>query len=270
MTSGGGVAYVVGMRAGRVIRKLLILLLVTLLGAAVAIYAMVHRVPPAYRWRHLGPQQQKAAADRFVNHIAGDFGEKIGRTKPGETFTWTITADQANAYLAGIDAIVSLGSLGPDRPGRALAEMERAGLADPFVGMGDGVVTLMAKARRHDVILSVDLAFQFDDAGQLTLRVAALRVGVMPVPQWLLAGQVHAVRESLSAQLAQAESSGQAGGVVDTRRLAGMARQLLRMLAGEHVRPELVYKLGATHRALVQRIEITDGALTLHCVGVED
>ncbi len=259
------------MRARRRIRRWVIFLVLVLLAGGAAVHTMVYRIPSEYQWRHFGPEKQKRAANAFLNHITADFGDKIGKTRTGETFTWTITADQANAYLASLDAIASLRSLEEGKPVHALAEMERAGLADPFVAMGGGVLTVMAKVRRYHMIFSVDLAAEVGAAGRLRVRIAGMRIGVMPVPRRLLEGRLRRVREALAAQLARAEGNGDArAGPADLQRVAKVMRQVLRMLNREPVRPVLRYKLGAEHHALVRRVEIADGSLTLHCLAVEE
>jgi len=255
------------MRAGRMVRRLLVYLLVAVVIAALVVFAMISYVPSSYRWRHRSPEEQKIARNAFVKHIGEGFGNRIGRARVGEVFTWTLTAEQANDYLASLDAIASLGSLDEDEPVYALAAMERAGLADPAVAMDDGLLTVMAKVRKYGKVFSIDLALEFDDAGDLGIRIAGMRIGAMPVPQAILEDRVQQARSRLSAQLARAERAQDARlGAVDLSQLAGLMRESLSMLTGESVRPVLRYKLfGTTHRAQVRRIEIDEGKLTLHC-----
>ncbi len=251
------------MQRRRRILRWSVYLLGGLLVAAVVLYILASRRPGGYHPLHLSPDRQEAGMRRFFDHATKGFVNKVGGTKPGEFFTWTITAEQANTYLASIDAIASLGRR--ERV-NALARMERAGLVDPAVAMGDGVLTIMGKVRQFDKIVSVDLAFEYDEDGLLAVHIRRVRVGVLPVPQAWVEGRVGQVREELADQLAKAEAGESVRlGSLDLNRLAGMAKRVVSMLDGKHVPPEITVKLGARHTTLVRKIEITEGKLTMYC-----
>ncbi|KPK83785.1 MAG: hypothetical protein AMJ81_07300 [Phycisphaerae bacterium SM23_33] len=247
------------MRAGRVIRRALGVTLVLLLLAALVIYGMICRIPSQYRPRHQTVEQQKDGRAMFVSQIF-DFGEKAGK---GQPFTWTITAEHANIYLGCLDAIASVSQVEPVHP---TAKLERAGFQGPAVAMGDGVLTLMVNVSRYNKIFSLDVAFDFDEQGDLTARLAGVRVGVMPVPQKLVDEKVAEARAALAGQLAEVEKMGDGRiGPLKVRHVAGLLRGVLGMMSGRHVRPEVVWPQG-NHRVLIRRVEITRGRLTLHAV----
>jgi hypothetical protein len=184
------------------------------------LFVMICRVPQRYPRGPLTPEQQRQARDRLESHIL-EFGNKAGA---GEPFAWTITAGQANAYLASLDAIAE-----PfDHPAYPSVEMERAGFAGPAVGMHDGVLTFMIRVIRYDKIFSVDMAFESDGQGSLTVRTLGMRVGALPVPQSLLAEVHERVRHHLAGQLAEVEKAeGGSIGQVPLRRFARLLRNIV-------------------------------------------
>ncbi len=240
-------------------------LAITFLAVVVAagmIYAMACRIPPAYHYRALTAEEQKESLDSLIaDHIFHRFGNKAGAGLP---FTWTITAARANEYLASLDAVGSL----CEPPTYPSLEMERAGLSGPAVAMHQGVLTLMVHAKRYDKIFSTDLAFDFNGQGDLTARTLAMRVGVMPVPQSFL-GKLHQqIRRQLAEHLAKAEKvRDRRIGPVPVGDFAKLLRNIIRMADGECIRPELVWPLGK-HRVRIDRVEISEGKLSIHFVPV--
>ncbi len=226
--------------------------------AAAVIYATACRVPSNYQYRPLAAEQQKQALDELVAQVF-DFGNKAGA---GEPFTWTLTAQQAGRYLASLDAVASLF----DAKEFPSTEMEKIGLSGPAVAMRPGVLTLMVHSLKYDKIISVDLTFAFDAAGSLTAHTQAVKVGVLPAPRSFLAGvQQRACRE-LAEKLGDAEKLSEVHlGPVPLARFARLLRNVVGMLDGQAVRPELVWPRGK-HRVLVERLEIDQDRLTLHVV----
>jgi hypothetical protein len=248
------------MRTIRIILQVLGIGFLGVLLVGLVLYVMICRIPSGYPRRPLTPEEQRQARDNLESHIL-QFGNRAGAGAP---FTWTITAGQANAYLGSLDAIAEL----LDSPVYPTAEMEQVGFAGPAVAMRDGTLTFMIHAQRYDSIFSVDVAFEFDDRGDLTARTLGMRIGAMPVPQSLLAEVHQRVRHRLAEQLTRVESVQDASiGQVPVARFARLLRNIVGMLDGRYVRPELVWPLG-DHRVRVERVEITEGELTLHVVPV--
>ncbi len=245
------------MRLRRGMRRFLIFLLVAVVAAAVVVYVMVCRRPAGYDPVHLSVEEQDRWARLFSNHIVNDFYSKAGAGRP---FAWTLTAQQANHYLAAIDGIATLRSFEAGKRVYAMARMEKAGLVAPAVAMGDGLLTLMVHQKRHDKIISVDIGFAFEDEF-MTARLRGVRVGTMPIPLMLLEGRLAEVRAKLSDQLVQAERAGDPGpGSLRVTRLAKLLRQVLRMLDGQWIRPEIEVD---RHRVLVESIDIEEGKLAI-------
>jgi len=251
--------YVGAMRVRRVFRWAIGVAAVGGLLAAGVVYALLCRIPSDYRPVHLSPEQQEAGMRRFVNHISR-FGEKAGA---GEPFTWSITAAQANEYLASVDAIASLPR---ERRVHPLARLERGGVVSPAVAMTDGALTFLFQSSRHKKIISVDVGFDFNDSGEVTCRLGQVRVGVMAVPKRIMDERLARVRRQLRRQLAEADRAGSARlGPIRMRHLADLLRRVVEMMDGAYVRPEILWPLGR-HRVRVRRVEITPGRLTLHLV----
>jgi len=233
----------------------------TVLAAAAAtagvLYLLAIRIPGHYKPMRLSAAEQEDGMRHFVNRV-GKFCSAAG---PGKPFTWTLTARQANEYLASMDAIAAL----PGRPLHPSARLAEAGFEDPAVAMRDGVLTIALHSRRHDKILSLDVRFVFNDAGDLTARIDAARIGSLPVPRRLLDEQIRQGRRQLDRRLAAAAAHPDHYiGPIRLGELTAMLRELMKMTNGKYVRPVIISPAGG-HRVVVKDIEIRNGRLTLHC-----
>ena len=141
------------MRIRRLIRRVGVFLCATALAGGV-LYALSIRIPSHYKPLRLSAQGRDDGMHRFVNYI-GRFCSQAGK---GKKFTWTLTAAQANEYLASIDAIAALSG----EQAYPSARMAEAGFEDPALAMRDGVLTVAVRSTRHNRILSLDLRFEFD------------------------------------------------------------------------------------------------------------
>ena len=246
------------MRTARVISWALGITALMVLIAAAVIYAMLCRIPAEYQYRPLPAEGQKEARNWLIaDHIFDQFANKAGAGRP---FTWTITAARLNDYLASIDEIASLSG----QPTYPSAEMERAGFSGPAVAMRPGVLTLMILAKKYGKIVSVDVAFDFDRHGNLAAKTLAMRVGVMPVPKSFLTEVRQRARGELADHLARAEQVRDAHiGPVPVGRFARLMRNIVEMLDGRYVRPELPWQ---KHRVLAEQVDITPGKLAVHFV----
>jgi len=251
------------MRAVRIALRIVGLVVAAAVVASLVVFVLLSVKPSGYRYRHLAPEEQEDQMYAFNRHVLTEFGNGCGEGKP---FTWTITSEQANRYLASVDAIASFWHKDPVHPS---AQMDRAGLCDPAVAMNDGVLTLMTRARAADKILSVDLAFVYNDAGDVAARIRGVRVGVMPVPKNLVADRIARGQARLARVLAKMEKAPQArSGPVPLDRLASLLGSLVGMMDGGFIRPELVWPIGR-HRVRIERVTIADGQLTLRVAPVK-
>ncbi len=214
-------------------------------------FILASRIPAAYRPARLTPVQQSAHVNTFTS-LAGEFISQIGTGQPE---TWTITARQANLCLGSVDKIASFYSARTVHP---MAELERTGLTGPAVAMREGVLTLMIRSERHKKILSLDVTFTLDEQGEMRLAFQAMRVGLMPVPEFLLRGKIRETRAELQDLLG---GRGRPDQIDPEDGVANFLNAAVGMLDGRAVRPGIRH---GPHRVRISRVEITDGALTLH------
>ena len=244
------------MRIKQLIRRLAVLLATAAIAGG-ALYLLAIRIPCYYKPLRLSAAEQEDGMRHFVNHIS----RFCSRAGAGKAFTWALTADQANEYLASMDAIAAL----PGRPLHPSARLAEAGFEDPALAMRDGVLTIAMRSRRHNKILSLDLRFESNDAGELTARIAAARIGSLPVPRGLLDEHIRQARHELHRRLAAASARpDDRVGPIRLDELTAVLRRLMEMTDGKYVRPVVVSPIGR-HRVVIQDIEISDGRLTLRC-----
>jgi hypothetical protein len=245
------------MRTRRLILRLVLLLLVVALLAGSLLYGLASRVPAEYR-RARRRAVSTAVGKRDFGEVASEFFRVAGAGRP---FTWSVTADEVNYYLASADELASYGTAEPVSP---LRRLERSGFAGPAVAMDDGVLTLMIESREHHKVLSVDLAFVFEKDGRVRAEIRAARVGAAPVPERLIRGQVAELRRRLTAMLSDVQDDAAALDPASATAVR-VLRGVVAMLDGEAVRPGFVWDDGAAeHPLLVTGIHIDDGRLTVH------
>jgi hypothetical protein len=237
---------------------LVVTVLVVLAGAI--LFGLASRTPSNYHPAHLTPAQQDEQATLLANHIA-EFGNRAGA---GDEFWWTITADQANKYLASIDSIVSMAY---EKSSTPMAELAKLGFSEPAVAMNDGVVTVMVNYAKYGKILSADLVAGFDKEGKLNFSVRQMRVGDMALPDAVVGQHLDDARVKLMHKLSAAkDETGARIGPVPVEAFRGLAYRVVEMLGGKYVSPEIVWPVGAKHRVLVDQIVAQDGKLSIHSV----
>ena len=248
------------MRIGRKIRWAVVILLAMIVLGGAALFGLASYRPGDYQPMNLSAEQQDEVVGRLVDHVVRDFGNHAGEGVP---FTWTITAKQANAYLASMDAIAGLhGAHAPP-----MAALERAGFSGLAVAMHDGALTLMVQSDKYDKILSLDLSAEFNDRNELYVRLRGIRVGALPIPMWLVDDRIEQIRVRFRDQLAGPLEAGTTDiRAISVRGMGKVIRALLITLEGKPIRPELVWPVGAKHRVLVDQIHTADGQAALHMI----
>jgi hypothetical protein len=159
-----------------------------------------------------------------------------------------------------MDAVAAI----TDRPFRPLEVMRRHGFDAPAVAMHEGYLTLMVHSVSQDKVISIDVRPEYNDQGLLTAHVAAVRLGVVPVPEAAVEQGREKLVSQLVGRLSRADPEDEAKiGNVSLGKMAQLLANVLDMLNGKYVRPEVVWPLGK-HHVLVEKIELHEGALTLH------
>jgi len=246
------------MRIGRVIKWSSLAALVVIVATAIILYIQASRPPEEYRPALLAFAQREQAAQELISRLSGEeFNGQLERRVP---FTWTVTAEDLNRYVASVEEVAYLSNQASEPEGL----LAGAGFADPAIALGDGVLTLMGRSVEYDKVLSADLVFEFDAQGDLRTRLQRVRVGRLTVPQTLLEDALARLREDLAEQRQQA----QAGQPNRDDRSPTVTEFLFAAAEGQAVAP--VFKaFTSSKRGRIRTIDITPEALTLHVEPVQ-
>jgi len=242
---------------GPAIRKRQLVLIGAAAAGAAGLYLLASWVPARYRPLRLNRQEREQAASGFYKRIFKFMsdGEDV---KP---FTWSVSEEWLNRCLASMDEIAFRKG---GKRGQVDRMMAKAGLAEPMVALADGAVTVLARSTRYDKIISAKLAFELAADGKLRVRLAGARIGRAPVPAWMIRERIERLQRTVGRRLL--ETAGD-----DEPSSAGVARVLGRVIAaidGEPIDAELTWRLHSRKRVRIERIDLSDGALTLHVVPV--
>ena len=228
-----------------------------ILAAAGILYLLATGIPKAYRPAQLSADERREVAYNEFSPHAMAFGNPPEWDQP---YTWSVTEERLNRYLASADEIAAIP---PQRePGEVYRMMERAGLAEPAVALRDGVLKLMVRTTKYNKILSADVSFAFTADKRLSIHLAAVRVGHLPIPK----SQVQSMLEELRQKLATGGPSGQGHGSAAAFE-AGPSEHAARLLAAivsaidkEPIDTELPI---SRRTVRIEGIDIADGRLTV-------
>ena len=234
-------------------------LLGILIAAAIAViavaYLLISGIPSSYSPPELNSRQRSHTADRFVGKVL-DF---MSRAQDDGTFTWSVDEAEFNRYLASFDEIASFkADVAHGDTARAFAE---AGLAEPVVALRNGVLTLMVRLSRHNVILSIDLSFSFAGVNRLDIRPRQVRLGRLRVPESIARRIIGRFEQLFSP------ADGNAPGSSFSDRSIGATVTILERVIGSIGKASVLteFEGGLNDRPVrVEAVEVTDGRLTLH------
>ena len=251
---------------------------------AVLMYVAATRTPEDYRplQARLTPEQRKDIAQDFILHTVNDFYNNAQNVEP---FTWTLTSDELNEYLASMDAIAWLilpnspggGATRPDLSfesyaGRFHAQMDSLGLGGWCGAITDNGIKLMVKSTKYDKILSATLEFEVKDEKQMWVRITHARLGLLMIPKWIIRGGLVTLRESLAKRDDHAaRRTGK-----PSKDVVLLLENLLDMAIDERPREPVLSLPGKTKPTLIESIGISNGTLTIRArpirrgLGTED
>lgn len=249
------------MRIGKIVKWSLIALPLAAVIAAAVMYVLANQSPRGYRPARLDAQQRQDAAQQFINRkIFEEFNNR--GVQLGQPFDWTITQEQANEALAAMDEIAfDLGQKPQDR-GSVARTMDRLGLAEPAVCFDDDTLRLMIRSRRYDKILSADLGFEFTGEGKLRVRVKAVRVGMLAVPQSMVQDQFRALTGGLTASGSDASGAGSSPFGPSSQDLGKVLKEVFLAVEGREIAP--AFKYPGNRPLRIDAIRMSEGKLTLH------
>jgi len=190
-------------RSGKILKRLVLLLVLVVIGALVLGYVQASRVPDNYRPAQLGVAERQDAVDQFWGTSVADFNNGAQNVVP---FQWRIASTDLNRYLASIDAIAAHSPSGRSELGDVDKTMAKAGLSEPAVAFGDGVMTLMVRSTGYSKVMSVDVVI----ADGLRIETVATRLGELPLPDAVGAAALDKLKEVLRGR----DKSDDAGGVL--------------------------------------------------------
>ncbi|MBN1942351.1 MAG: hypothetical protein JW849_03555 [Phycisphaerae bacterium] len=224
---------------------------------ATAIVFLIASAPPAeYRPYQLTQKERREAAHHFVDHQGAVFFNKIHENLP---FTHVITESDLNMYLASLDEIAFLKPVRrgrEDEGGRVLRAMDKAGLSDPAVKLGDGVMTFMVQTRKARKVVSFDLAFEFDDNDRMRIALREVRVGRMPVPQAVLSESIEALKRGVRRPPSEKD--------IGPEDFDEMLAGLVLAMGDEPVSTNI--RFGRKRIRKLRDVEVKDGKLKIHIV----
>lgn len=231
----------------RLVLRVLLAAIVCLLAAVGVGYRQAVRPPEGYRPPALSPRQRQDAVSEFTAHVVADFNNRAQRP---EVFTWSITEEQFNTYLASVDEIAS--ALPNVRPGQVRRAMQGRGIADPTVALRDGRLTFMVGLVKQGVVVSADLKFRFDAERKMAVDLAAAHIGRLRVPVATAEAALARLRDRL---VPAGRNAGTARGV------RGLLPQVIAAIDQEPF--FCVVPVMGHEPARVEAVEIADGRLTL-------
>jgi len=242
----------------RIALKIVLVLVVLLAVAAGVLYLIASAVPAAYQPAALSREQREGAAKAFVNTVLAEVHNRAEDARP---FEMTFTQGELNSYLASADEIVELHYA--HKAGDASRAMDEAGISSPAVTLDDGVLTFMCRLTKYDKVLSVDLAFAFDEAGKLRVSVAGARLGRLPAPGSLVRRAVEEMKRRLPEPDAERrEGGGPLGAGAPTSEDVGAAlRAVAGGIDGDGVPTAFGFR--RERRIRLTDVEIADGKITL-------
>jgi len=226
---------------------------------AVGLYRLAGKAPADYRPAELTPDAKQLAVRRFARRIQ-DFGNDAQRN---DRYVWSLTQDEINAYLAGLDEIVA--SMPRGQAGQVNSAMDRIGLVEPAVSLHDGVLSLMIRSSRHERIISTDLEFVFTRDGLMRVALRGARVGRLPIPRSMVRKRLSGLKAALLRATTGEPGAQPVRGAIGlcAQDLAALAAVILSAMDTQPIAAEITWPVNSKH-VRVEQIDIADGKLTLH------
>lgn len=188
-------------RPGKIFIRLILLLVLVVLAAAGLAYIQASRVPENYRPAQLGAVERQEAVDKFWGTSVAEFNNGAQNVV---AFQWQIASIDLNRYLASMDAIAAASPGGRSKPGDVDKMMAQAGLSEPAVSFGDGVMTLMVRSTAYSKVMSVDVVV----ADGLRIETVATRLGQLRLPDAIGAAALDKLQEVIQSRSTGNDANG--------------------------------------------------------------
>lgn len=256
---------------------------------AVLMYVAATRTPEDYNplQARMTPEQRKEIAHAFFVHTINEFGNRAQGVEP---FTWSITSDELNQYLASMDAIAwlvlpnSSGGAAATQPdvsfgsyaSRFRAQMDGLGLGGWCGAITEDGLKLMVKSTKYNKILSATLEFEVKGEKQMWVRITHARLGLLMIPKSIIRSSLIKLRESMARRGERGEEDrGGKPGKKPSKDVVLLLENLLDMAIDERPREPVLSMSGKIKPTLIERIDIADGTMTIRArpirrAGAED
>ena len=253
------------MRARKAIKRIGVLFLAGVFLVGGALYVQASRIPANYRPARLTVEEKDRAVKSFWQKFFGEFNDGAQDVVP---YTWTVSEKEINAWLAAADEIGA--SIPSGEPGSVYQEMERLGLADPAVSFRNEVISLMVRSKRHDKILSADLAFDVTVDRKLLVRLVRTRVGRLTLPSAWVQGRIDQLKnlgppDTWKETSGGNETTGRSASSLTSEDIASALTNVLGAIDSAPIAAELVWPINKK-TLRIEEVQVADGVLKLRIV----
>ncbi len=222
------------------------------------VFLVASSVPSAYLPYRLNHKEQKDAAKHFVDKHGFVFLNKVMENQP---FTHSITESDLNMYLAALDEIAFLrlgGQKVKQKSGQVFYAMDKAGMVDPVVEIDNGVLTMMVRWKGINKVISLDLSFVFDEDDRMGVVLKQVRVGRMPVPQFIINDSLEALKKATKNRPKTEE--------VTPEDLDALLAAILGAIGEDPIPATIRFSKKRLRR--IRDVELEDGVMKIHVVPV--
>lgn len=231
--------------------------------AGVVLYLVANGTPTFYQPAVLDQAQREQAARQFLRRIQ-DFGNAAEDNKP---FTWTITQDELNSALSSMDEIADRMEEG--KATEVYKVMAKMGVSGPAVAMNKNVLTIMVRSDSLDKVISADLAFSFTADKKMKVRLAATRLGRLPLPASSAEEWINKLKVMLAKDVAKAPTSHHSAsfGGLSPDQLAAALTVIIAAVDEKPISAEVTWPVN-NRRVRIEAIHIAGGEFTLSVVPI--
>jgi len=255
------------MKKRRLVKWLVGWAVVCILAAVLVMYIQASRIPRYYRPARLTTEQKRQVVKDFWSRIQ-EFGNAAQDNTP---YTWSVSEQQLNWYLAAMDEIAASTPAG--QPGEIYRTLEQYGLGEPAVALRDGKLQLMVRSLEYQKVFSAILGLSFLPDKRLVVRLIDVRVGRLRVPRSWVQSHLDQMRADV---VADQKDETNFDNPTEENSLSGFSpqdvgqvvREVLAAMDQEPIVPELTWPV-KKKRVRIESIEMQDGVLTLSVVPID-
>jgi hypothetical protein len=228
--------------------------------ATAIVFLLASSPPDEYRPYKLNVLERKQVAEHFGTKLVNELLNGFEDVKP---FTHTVKETELKQYLASLDMIANISDTQTSRGQRSkqlVEAMDKAGLADPDADFSPDGLTLMVRTVRSAKVISLDLSFEFVGEDRMKVNLDSVRIGRMPVPQFIVDRGLERFKSNLPAPPKDETPS-----LGDPKVLNNLLAYIFRSMGEEPVSTVIPF----SKPKRVNRIDISDSELKIHFVPVE-